>query len=254
MIQDKLRAMDVAPEDVVLGDFDWIGEFTAKKNRDKNSDLWKKAGAFFRPNYERGILIHYLIKQHNLRSFMEIGFGRGYAAVCAAKALHEMGITEPGAVTTIDPVFNEEHLRMIAQIFPPEWLNLIKFVKGTSQAALTQMPPDKFDLVYIDGDHRAEAVQIDWDLCKDRWNCFLLFDDYNPDTTDENIQCSKVIDTIDDPSKELIILDRRMFQDDRKVPDEDIKYGQVLLTNAEGIKIVTASRKEFEKKSELWEW
>ncbi len=254
IIQDKLRSMDVEPANVPLGDFDWIGEFTAKKNRDRESELWRKAGAFFRPNYERGILIHYLIKQHNLKNFLEIGFGRGYAAVCAARALHEAGCNEPGAVTTIDPVFNEEHLRMMSQIFPPEWLNLIKFVKGTSQAALTQMPPEKFDLVYIDGDHRAEAVQADWDLCKDRWNCFLLFDDYNPDTSDTNIQCSQVIDKIEDPTKELIILDRRMFLDDRQMKDDEIKYGQVLLTNTEAVKQTLEARKQFEKKTEAWEW
>lgn len=253
MIQDKLREFGVDPSDVSLGEFDWIGEFTAKKNRDRESDLWKKAGAFFRPNYERGILIYYLLKQHNLRSFLEIGFGRGFAAVCAARALHEMGCTEPGAITTIDPVFNEEHLNMMSQVFPKEWLALIKFVKGTSQAALPQLPGN-FDLIYIDGDHKAPAVQADWDLCKERWNCFLLFDDYNPDTTDENIQCSKVIDLIENPTKELIIMDRRMFFDDRRMADEDIKYGQVLLTNAEEIKKTVETRKQFEKKSEIWDW
>lgn len=253
LIQDKLREMGVDPSTVVLGDFDWIGEFTAKKNRDRESDLWKKAGAFFRPNYERGILIHYLIKQHNLRSFLEIGFGRGYSAVCAAKALFEQGVTTPGCVTTIDPVFNEEHLKMMTQVFPQEWLQLIRFVRGTSQQALKEMPPENYDLVYIDGDHRAEAVQSDWDLTKDKWNCFLLFDDYNPEVSDD-IQCSKVIDTIEDPTKELIILDRRMFQDDRRLSDDDIKYGQVLLTNLEAVKSNVENRKQFEKKTEQWEW
>lgn len=253
MIQDKLRALGIDPDEVPLGDFDFIGEFTAKKNRDKDSALWKKAGAFFRPNYERGILIHYLIKQHNLRSFLEVGFGRGYAAICAARAMHELGVTDPGAITTIDPNFNEEHLKVISQIFPHEWLNLIKFVKGTSAAALPQLE-GKFDMIYIDGDHKAEAVQMDWDLCKERWNCFLLFDDYNPDTSDENIQCSKVIDKIEDPTKELIIMDRRMFFDDRRMTDDQIKYGQVLLTNEAGARASLEVRKQFEKKTELWEW
>jgi hypothetical protein len=40
-----------------------------------------------------------------------------------------------------------------------------------------------------------------------------------------------LIDEIDDPSKELIIMDRRMFFDDRQLSDDQIDYGQVLLTH-----------------------
>ena len=46
----------------------------------------------------------------------------------------------------------------------------------------------------------------------------------------QEISCSKVIDKIEDDSKELIIMDRRIFMDDRNLPDEEIQYGQVLLT------------------------
>ena len=45
----------------------------------------------------------------------------------------------------------------------------------------------------------------------------------------KDIECSKVVDSIEDFNKELIIMDRRIFFDDRRVKDEDIDYGQVLI-------------------------
>ena len=47
---------------------------------------------------------------------------------------------------------------------------------------------------------------------------------------DERIKITKVIDEINDDSKELIIGDRRIFIDDRGYTDDQIDYGQVLLT------------------------
>ena len=77
-----------------------------------------------------------------------------------------------------------------------------------------------------------EPVKKDWDLCKDRWNKVILFDDYHLPTKqlDSNIEVTKVVDQIEDFSKELIIMDRRIFFDDRKMKDEEIDYGQVILT------------------------
>ena len=34
---------------------------------------------------------------------------------------------------------------------------------------------------------------------------------------------------------ELVKMDRRIFMDDRGVKDEDLKYGQILLTNIEAL-------------------
>ena len=63
LIQEKLKEMGIELEDINLGDFDAIGEYTAKKNRTRNSDLYRKVGCFFRPNYERGILLYYLTRK-----------------------------------------------------------------------------------------------------------------------------------------------------------------------------------------------
>lgn len=235
LIKDYLESIGVSLSDLALGDFDYIGEYTAKKSRGQDSPLYKNTGCFFRPNYERGILIYSLITKFNLQSYLEIGFGRGYSAMCAAKALYDIG--SPGKVVTIDPNFDEQQLKTIAATMPKEWLDKIEFQKGTSQDVLPRLlnptPVEKrsFDLIYIDGDHRADAVKHDWEATKSSWNSFCLFDDYHlPTKKEADIECARVIDGIDFPNKELIVMDRRIFFDDRRFTDEQIDYGQVLLT------------------------
>ena len=225
-IKDKLSEIGVPVSSLSLGDFDTIGHYTAYKDRPPDSDLYKKVGRFFRPNYERGLLIYALIKKYKLKSYLEVGFGRGYSCMCAARAIHENG---GGKVTTIDPHIDPHQWEMIQQIFPKDWVDLITVVQLKSQDHLV-MNKDKYDFIYIDGDHTYDAVKEDWKNSKNRYNNFLLFDDYNKVAEKEEIQCSKVIDGIKDDSKELIIMDRRIFLDDRQVPDEEITYGQVLLT------------------------
>lgn len=227
-IKQKLTEIGVSPESVVMGDFDFIGEFTAKRDRKPDDPNYKKYGAFYRSNYERGILIYHLIRQYNLTSMLEIGFGRGYATFCAARAFHDAGVV--GKIVTIDPVLDENYLQALQRVLNPEYFKYLQFAKGLSNQVLPQIS-EKFDLVYIDGDHSYEGTKYDWEQTKDKWNKFLLFDDYHlPTKDDPGIQCSRLIDEIDDPSKELIIMDRRMFFDDRRFTDEQVNYGQVLLT------------------------
>jgi len=226
-IKDKLSELDFPIENLSLGDFDAIGEFTAKKHRDPSNNLYKKVGCFYRPNYERGLLIYSLIRKYKVQSYLEIGFGRGYSAFCAAKAMEEDGLN--GKIVTIDPNFDRGHLQNLSKIFPQVWFSKIDFVQSKSEDALPTL--GNFDMIYIDGDHTKEAVKKDWDLCKDRWNKVVLFDDYHmPTKTQKDIECASIIDEIDNPSKELIIMDRRIFLDDRGLKDEEIDYGQVILT------------------------
>lgn len=227
-IKDKLEELNFSLDDILLGDFDLIGEWCAKKQRGNDHELYKTAGAFFRPNYERGILIYSLILEYDIKSFLEIGFGRGYGTLCAAMAMHENG---GGTITTIDPNFDQNHIERLKQAFPKEWFDMINFASGYSQEYLSSNK-EKYDFIYIDGDHRYEAVKEDWELCKDRYNKVLLFDDYIPlkDNAPDEIQCSTLIDSIQDDSKELITMDRRIFFDDRRLKDDEINYGQVLLT------------------------
>jgi len=232
-IRNKLEEIGVSLDSVIMGDFDYIGEFTAKRDRKKDDANYKRYGAFYRANYERGILIYYLIRQYNLSSLLEIGFGRGYATFCAARAFHDAGI--PGKIVTIDPALDEKYVQALQTVFPKEWFDYVTFMRGRSQDVLPKTD-GHFDMVYIDGDHSYQATKSDWEMTKDKYDKFLLFDDYHlPSKEDKGtIQCSSAIDEVDDPSKELIIMDRRMFFDDRRFTDEQIDYGQVLLTK-EGV-------------------
>jgi predicted O-methyltransferase YrrM len=231
-IKQKLEEFDVPLSSIRLGDFDYIGHFTAERHRQPDDANYSKIGCFYRSNYERGILIYYLIRKFNLTSMLEIGFGRGYSTFCAAKAFTDAGIK--GKIVTVDPDLNEDYLKQLQAIFPKEWFEHIEFVKARSQDYLSQLN-DKFDLVYIDGDHSYEATKSDWNMTKEKFNSFILFDDYHlPSKNDPGIACAKAIDEIDESiekcnEKELIILDRRIFFDDRQQTDDQVNYGQILL-------------------------
>ena len=67
-----------------------------------------------------------------------------------------------------------------------------------------------------------------------KFNKILVFDDYHlPTKIEKDIECSKLIDAIEDFEKELIIMDRRIFADDRGWSDKQIDYGQVLIKRGE---------------------
>lgn len=230
MIQKKLEEIGVHVEDINLGDFDVIGEYTAKKNRHPNKDLYRNAGCFFRPNYERGILMYYLTRKNKFNSVLEIGFGRGYSTFCMAKAMCDHGID--GKITTVDPNFNQEFLQNLTKLFPREWFDKIEFVNATSDDYFKSNKEKRYDFVYIDGDHRYESVKRDWENSKSIFNKLLLFDDYHmPTKKEKDIECAEIIDSIDPEKyeKELIIMDRRIFFDDRRLSDDQIDYGQVLI-------------------------
>ena len=250
-IKDKLAELNISLDEVSLGDFDYIAELTAKRMRDPQSELWKKVGAFFKPNLERGVLIYSLIKKFRLDSYLEIGFGRGYSALCAARAFAELG--NDGRVFVIEPQVDDNHMQVLGNVFPPEWTSRIQIARAKSEDALPKMQ-DRYDLVYIDGDHTKQAVRGDYEGVKDIWTCFLLMDDYHLEPgSDANIQVNEALEDIELPEgvqSDLLIMDRRIFLDDRQWTDEQVKYGQLLLTREGG---VTDRNKEIAFK-ETWDW
>ena len=236
-VKDKLRQLGVPIDCISLGDFDLIGDLTARKSRSPNDPNYKRCGAFFRPNYERGILIYHLITQGRLTSVLEIGFGRGFGALCAAKAFNDAGID--GTVVSVDPrpagcdaVAWRSYERRLFELFP--WAAKHITVKLGASAQIIPTLEGSWDLIYIDGDHSYEGTKADWLAVAERWNKHVLFDDYHmPSKSDPGIKCSVAIDEIpetNERSKELIITDRRLFCDDRKLEDDQVDYGQVLLT------------------------
>lgn len=226
-IHEKLEEMGVSLEnDIVLGDFDLIGEFTAKKRRDPSSELYKSAGCFFRPNYERGILVYSLITKYNLSSFLEIGHGRGYSTFCAAMAFAKNGVE--GRIVTVDPQFDDQLLQHLQRVFPIDWFKMVSFAKGMSSDVVPDLQ-EMFDLIVIDGDHSEAGVEIDWINTKEKFNRFLIFDDYHlPPKFNPNIQVTPVVDRIEGYTKEAIVMDRQIFQDDRNL--DEVLDAQVLIT------------------------
>ena len=226
-IRETLKSLGSPVEDIVLGNFDYIGEFTAKKQRTPDKKEFKTAGAFFRPNYERGLLISALIKKYDIETYLEIGFGRGYSCMCAAMTMEQLG---RGQVITIDPALEEANLQRLGEVLPKEWFTRIKFFKATSDQFFAEEKDLSFDMAYIDGDHRYEAVKNDWENVKKYNPKVVLFDDYHlPGKNQKDMEVSSLVDQITDASKKMIIMDRRIFLDDRGYTDDMIDYGQVLM-------------------------
>lgn len=250
-IKQKLSELEIDLDSISLGAFDFVAEFTAKKQRDPQSELFKKVGAFFKPNCERGLLIYSLIKKYKLNSYLEIGFGRGYSALCAAMAFSELG--NDGKVMVIEPSIDDNFMHAISNIFPQEWLSRIQIARGKSEDVLPQLQ-DHYDLVYIDGDHTSAAVRSDWEGCKDIWDCFLLMDDYHLDYgTEPGIQVNEALDQVEQPEgtdSELLITDRRIFLDDRGWTDDQVRYGQVLFTRPSKL----LDREKEVTFKETWDW
>lgn len=230
-IKDKLAELGVDWRTINLGVFDDLGEVTAKKRRDPSHPLFKSAGSHFRPSYERGILLYYLIRKLRASSLLEIGFGRGFSSLCAAMAFHDMGVC--GRIASIDVNFDQIFLKMLQQVFPADWFKMLELYQGLSTQAIPQVKGE-FDIALIDGDHSKLGTMSDWSLVKDRTRAAIVFDDYHlPSKQDAGIQCRDAIDEIDFEKEgfqqpELIILDRRLYVDDRRCSDAEIDYGQVV--------------------------
>lgn len=47
LIQEFLKEHNIDIDDLSLGDFDYIGEYTARKTRDRSNPLYKSVGFFF---------------------------------------------------------------------------------------------------------------------------------------------------------------------------------------------------------------
>lgn len=221
----------VIGEEIYMGDFDIMGFNLASKIRDRDDENYKTKGAVFRPNFERGILLHSLIVKKNLTNILEIGFGRGYSVACAARAIYDKGLT--GRVVTVDPAFNQDSLSTLQEVLHPEIQKSvsISFESGTSDAYFGQLDPqENFDLIFIDGDHRYSQVKKDFEnAIRHIDRGYIVMDDYHmPSKVDKDIEVANFVDNMPaDFRKKLIYTDRVLFEDDRG--DVELDYGMVLI-------------------------
>ena len=136
-----------------------------------------------------------------------------------------------GTVTTVDPALDKNQVENLSKVFPKEWFDTVSFYKDTSDNFFTMNDNKKFDMIYIDGDHRYSQVLKDWNNTKDLFEKVILFDDYHlPGKIQKDMEVSSLVDSLDYDSKELVIQDRRIFVDDRGWTDDQINYGQVIIT------------------------
>jgi len=111
--------------------------------------------------------------------YLEIGVNEGRSAIWVLENI----LTHPTAKLTGIDLFPE------GTEFKEKYLNNLKLsgyahkantITGFSQIKLRTLPLNSFDIIYIDGDHRAAGVLADavlsWDLLKP--GGILIFDDY----------------------------------------------------------------------------
>ena len=231
-INQVLEDMDVTiGDDIIMGDFDVLGWHLASKVRSRESENYKNHCAIFRPNYERGILIHSLIQKKSLFKVLEIGFGRGYVSACASLAIYGKGVE--GQIVSVDPFHDQQILKLFEDAVPESVMSTIDFKaeKKTSDSYFAALDPDeKFDLVFIDGDHRYDFVKKDFEnAIKHIDRGYIVMDDYHlPTKTDKDIEVANFVDTLgEEYIRKLVMTDRLLFGDDRSV--EQLDYGMVLL-------------------------
>lgn len=127
--------------------------------------VWEKVLASYKGNPD----IHYL----------EIGVNQGRSAIWVLENI----LTHPTATLTgIDlfPQGTDFKEKYIYNLKLSGYENKTKTIIGFSQTELKTLPLNFYDIVYIDGDHRAAGVLADavlsWDLLKP--GGVLIFDDY----------------------------------------------------------------------------
>lgn len=109
--------------------------------------------------------------------YLEIGVFEGRSAIWMLENI----LTHPSArLTALDLFPDDLQERFVSNIDKSGFRDKVELLKGKSQERLRQLPVESYDLIYIDGSHRAKHVFLDaalsWDLLKD--GGLLIFDDY----------------------------------------------------------------------------
>jgi predicted O-methyltransferase YrrM len=108
--------------------------------------------------------------------YLEIGVFEGRSAIWMLENI----LTHPSArLTAIDLFPDDVQARFVGNLDRAGFRDKVEIFKGKSQDKLRELPRASYDLIYIDGSHRAKHVFLDaalsWDLLKD--GGLLIFDD-----------------------------------------------------------------------------
>lgn len=104
------------------------------------------------------------------KKMLEIGFNAGHSAfgwltLCPDLQYHSIDICKHS--------YTRSHAQKLKEVFGARFM----FGAMNSMDAKDHMIKD-YDMVFIDGDHEAEALKHDYDICKTAGTKWILIDDY----------------------------------------------------------------------------
>jgi predicted O-methyltransferase YrrM len=147
-----------------------VDEKMSEKHPIAISDFYRQgADAYFKKH------LAHLIGLPNLR-FLEVG---SYAGSSAVGVIEDILTDSTSTVTCVDVWYSPFAEAKFDKVTAPYENQVIKY-SSFSEPWLKSHEEDRYDFIYIDGDHSAEAVKIDitlaWPLLKS--NGIMALDDY----------------------------------------------------------------------------
>jgi hypothetical protein len=115
------------------------------------------------------------------------------------KAMNGKGVARENQATLVLQQIAEKHKNFDFEL-----------IVGDTRDTLRTLRPTTYDFVFIDGDHRVEVIQSDYNNVKE--SKVVVFDDfYRADSNGKSIDvtkygCNKVLEQIDQKTHQIIIL------------------------------------------------